>query len=123
VWGQGIAANDDPVSFPSGLITSYAESILTHYGEQGAIDLGVVGSAGMSELPGMTDASALQGDLAAALAAGIAPGRIQVFSLDGLFEMDDRADWVALPAPVAAPVDASTLEMRELFSSLDLLGD
>lgn len=121
VWGQGLAGG--PVSFPSGLITSYAESIVGHFGDQGAIDLGVVGSAGVSELPGMTDATALQGDLAAALAAGIPPGRIQVFSLDGLLEMDDRDQWVTLPTPVVAPVDASTLDMRELFFSLDLLGD
>jgi hypothetical protein len=121
VWGWTIA--DGPVSFPSGLITSYANSILTHFGDKGAIDLGIVGSAGVSELPGMTDAAALQGDIAAALAAGLPPGRIQVFSLDGLFEMDDRAAWVALPDPVVAPIDASTLEIRELFSNLDLLGD
>lgn len=121
VWGQAIA--DEPVSFPSGLITSYADSIVTHFGEQGAIDLGIVGSAGVSDLPGMTDAAQLQGDLAAALAAGIPAGRIQVFSLDGLFEMEDRAAWVTLPAPVAAPVDASTLEIRELFNSLDLISD
>lgn len=121
VWGQAIA--DGPVTFPSGLITSYASSILTHFGDQGAIDLGVVGSAGVSDLPGMTDAAQLQGDIAAALAAGIPPGRIQVFSLDGLLEMDDRATWMTLPDPAAAPVDASTLEIRELFNSLDLISD
>lgn len=121
VYGQAIA--DGPVSFPSGLITSYASSIVAHYGDQGAIDLGIVGSAGVGGLPGMTDAAQLQGDIAAALAAGIPPGRIQVFSLDGLFEMDDRAAWITLPEPAASPVDASTLEIRELFNSLDLFGD
>ncbi len=43
--------------------------------------------------------------------------------VEGLLEMDDRATWMTIPDPAVAPVDASTLEIRELFNSLDLISD
>ncbi|MFH2010814.1 MAG: hypothetical protein ABI333_29705 [bacterium] len=121
IWGQGIA--EAPVDFPPGLITSYARSIVEYYGERGAIDLGTIGSAGVGGINGYTDAADLQADIAAALAEGIPTGRIQLFSLDGLFEVTHPTDFVTIPTPAAAPIDASTLEMRNLFTSLDLIAN
>jgi len=65
----------------------------------------------------------LQADIAAALAEGMSPGRVSVYSLEGLVGRDDAAAWVAVPEPAAAEVDPSTEEIRALFQDLDALSD
>ena len=68
-------------------------------------------------------AAELQADLAAALAEGIPPGRLAIYSLEGILEKPDPDAWVALPAPRAAPIAEIDYDARGVFGSLDLLGN
>ncbi len=114
-------ALDDPeTTFTSGLITSYAGTALDAWGDRAALDLGSTGT-GISLTEPLASAAELQADLAAALAAGIPLERVQIYSLEGLRDRDDAADWVATPTPVAAAVDDATLELRDLIAALDLI--
>jgi hypothetical protein len=110
----------DPAPFTSGVVTSYARTAVAHFGDAAAVDLGTTGT-GIGVTSGLASAAELQADIAAALAEGIPPVRINVFSLEGLVDRDDAAAWLAVPTPAAAAIDHSTEQLRELFAGLDVL--
>jgi hypothetical protein len=113
------AANGQP--YDAGLVTSYAQTIVGKWGALGAVDLGTTG-AGVGVTMGLPGAADLQADLGAALAAGIAPGHLAVYSLEGLDGKPDAAAWVALPAPMAVPASPTDDQPRATFRTLALLG-
>lgn len=118
------AALEDPSErFGAGLAGSYAASAVLYWEERAGIDLGTTGRSGIGVPDGLADAAALQADFAAALDAGIAPGNVAIYSLEGLDDRDDAAAWVAVPEPAPAPPDPAAEEIRALFRDLDLLGD
>jgi hypothetical protein len=114
---------DPEARFTSGLISSYAATAVEHYGVRAGIDLGTTSALGIGTHEGLASAAELQADVAAALAEGVSPGRVSIYSLEGLLEHNDAPDWVAVPEPAAAEVDASTEEIRSLFQDLDALRD
>lgn len=109
------------VAYTSGLVGSYAGTIVQLWGERGAIDLGITGG-GVGTTGSLAGPAELQADIAAALAGGIPPGNVALFSLEGLAGDPDAAAWVAVPAPAAASPTANDEEVRETFRMLDLLG-
>ena len=121
---QFSAALDDPEQrFTSGLVSSYADDIVAHFGDRASIDLGTT-SGGISDHGGLESAAELQADLAASLASGIDVGATMIYSLEGTDDRDDTpSDWFAIPTPQSADPDAATEEIRALFATLDALGD
>jgi len=110
----------DPGSrFTSGLITSYARSIVQWYGDRSGIDLGTTGVTGVGIHDGLMDAGELHNDVGTAMAEGIPVGRIAVYSLEGVFEHPDPEDWVGIPTIKSIPVDPMTEDVRQLFRVLD----
>jgi hypothetical protein len=112
------APNGQP--YDSGLIASYAQTILGHFGDRAGIDVGTTGS-GIGVAQGLPDAASLQSDLAAARAAGIAPGHLSIYSLEGLDGKPDAPAWVTMPTPVAATPSAADNQLRATFRTLALL--
>lgn len=108
--------------YTAGLVTTYATTAVERWAELAGVDLGTTGS-GIGIETGIVSADEMQSDIAAALAAGIEPGRIAIYSLEGLRDKADRSDWVRLPAPRAAPPTATDEGARSTFSLLDSLED
>jgi len=108
--------------YTSGLVTSYARSIVQRWGARGGVDLGTTGS-GIGIAMGFASAADLQADIAAARAEGIAPGRIAIYSLEGLRDKPDAEAWLALPEARAAAIADRDADARGVFQSLDLLGN
>lgn len=108
-------------AYTSGLVTSYARSATAEWGARAAVDLGTTGG-GIGLTTGLASAAELQADIAAALAAGLDPGRVALFSLEGVLEKPDGPAWVALPAPRAAEPTTADEDAREVFRTLDALG-
>ncbi len=114
--------NADP-QLTAGIVSSYAQDIVKYWPERGAADLGTT-SGGVFSAAGISTAAELQADIAATLAAGIPADRINIYSLEGLDEHPDPADWVVVPAPVAASPGADDVSLREFLAGLDaLVGD
>lgn len=107
-------------AYTPGLIASYARSARAAYGPRAALDLGLTGRGPRPE-DGLGDAAELQADIAAALAEGLAPGDLAIFSLDGLRRVEDDAAWVQLPAPRPAAPSAADAAVRDLFRFIDAL--
>lgn len=103
-----------------GLVASYAASIVERFGARAAIDLGTTGS-GIGIPEGLPSAEALRADLAAALAEGIAPGNIAVYSLEGLDGRPDPERWVTQPPAQRALPTEDDEEPRGVFRALDSL--
>ncbi len=106
--------------YTSGLVGSYARSAVAKWGPRAAVDLGTTG-AGIGIPMGLPSAADLQSDIAAALAEGIAPGHVAVYSLEGVLGKADAPAWLHVPAPSAAAPLPSDLEPREQFQQLDAL--
>ena len=111
---------DDDTVFTPGLITSYADDIVTLYGERGALDLGTT-VEGVISADGFEDPDDLQADISAALAASVSVDRITLYSLEGVDERGDAAFWVQIPDAVEAPEDDATAEVRGLITAMDAL--
>ncbi len=116
------ALSDPEATFTSGLVTSYAETALTYYGDRAAIDLGTTGS-GIGTEVGQASPQELQADIAAALFTGIPVERIHLYSLEGALAHDTPSAWVQVPIPHQAEVDEATEEFRGLIAGLDELWD
>lgn len=117
------ALTEDPeASFTSGLVTSYAETIVEKFGERAGVDLGTTG-AGIGIEEGLASSAEMQADVAAALAAGIGAGRVAIYSLEGVIDRADAADWLAVPDPAAAEVCPATDQVRGTFAVLDAVAD
>ncbi len=112
------APNGQP--YDSGLIASYAQTIVARFGDRAGVDLGTTG-AGVGVTAGLPDAASLQSDLAAARAANVQPGRLAVYSLEGLDGKPDAPAWIALPAPLAATPSPADDQLRATFRTLALL--
>lgn len=107
-------------AYTPGLIASYARSARAAFGERGALDLGLTGRGPRPE-DGLGDAAELQADIAAALAEGMTPGDLAIFSLDGLRRVEDDAAWVQVPPARPAEPSAADLGVRDLFRFVDSL--
>lgn len=112
--------NMSKTPYTSGLIASYAKSAVAKWGPRAAVDLGTTG-AGIGIPMGLASAAELQSDIAAALAEGIAPGHVAIYSLEGVLDKADAPAWLRLPAPMAAVPTTTDLEPREQFQQLDAL--
>jgi len=112
------ALADPTQRFEPGLVSSYAASIRARFPESGGVGLGTTGSGMGTEEP-LAGPEELQADLAAALAAGIPLGQLDVFSLDGLVDREDAAQWIAEPEPAEPEPDPATEELRALLAALD----
>ncbi len=108
------------VPYTSGLVASYARSAVGKWGARAAVDLGTTG-AGIGIPTGLASAADLQSDIAAALAEGITPGHVAIYSLEGVIDKADAPAWLHLPAPAAATPTPGDLEPREQFQQLDAL--
>lgn len=109
----------DGSRYTSGLVASYAASVTEAYGDKGGLDLGMAGGPRLED--GLGDARELQADIAAALAAGLPPGSLSIFALDGLRRLEDAENWVKVPtAKVAEPSEADE-SLRAIFRLLDSL--
>ncbi|MCB9596379.1 MAG: hypothetical protein H6719_26895 [Sandaracinaceae bacterium] len=77
-----------------GLIRSYGVDARAHFGDRATLALGLVGTASVVELdaPPYDAPAQLAGDVAAALGAGIT--RVEVYSLDGMVELDAVEAWL-----------------------------
>jgi hypothetical protein len=109
-----------PDGFTPDLVYSYAVSARERYGDRAALDLGLVAAPGT--FTGYDEPSGLLADIAAARAAGIPHGQLNVFALDGLDGRADLAAWLpADPGAGAAPERSqSTEDVRNIFLLLDL---
>jgi hypothetical protein len=112
----------DKEPYSSGLVSSYAASIAAHFPGRAGIDLGSTGG-GIGLTAGLPDAQALQDDISAALAAGITIDRIQVFSLEGLFDKPDADAWVRSPQPQSFTASDADTALRALVAFLDQLSE
>lgn len=115
------ALEDETQEFSAGLISSYADTMFDHYGDRAALDLGTTGTVGIGVHAGLSE-DELQADLAAALVV-VPADHIAIYSLEGLDEHEDPAASVRLPSAERVEPDAATLEIRELFATLDALRD
>jgi hypothetical protein len=112
----------DGMPYTSSLITSYGLTIRQYWGDAGGVDLGTTGT-GIGVSHGLPDAAALQSDIAAALGVGIPPGRISIYSLEGLADKPDADAWVQLPAPQTLDVLGADDHIRTIFHLMDQLGN
>ena len=91
----------------SNLVYSYGRDAVKACGEKAAIDLGVIGHAGMVEGEGMTDVEEIRAQVGAAKEAGLT--RIHAYSLDGIVHLDEQDAWYeAFQAP-QRPADKEPL--------------
>ncbi len=116
IFAAGLS--DPEATFTPGLITSYAETAVTYYGDKAAIDLGTTGT-GIGTQVGLAGPEELQSDMAAALFAGIPLHHIHVYSLEGAAAHDTPSAWFVEPLPHEAEVDPATEEFRGLIQGLD----
>lgn len=104
-----------------GLVRSFAQDAVLHFGDRATIALGIVGSASIVEIDGplYDGPDTLADDVAAAREAGIE--RVEVYSLDGMVELGGPHDWLdatrAEPASFAIPPQARIV--RSAAASLD----
>lgn len=87
-----------------GLVRSYAADAALYFGDRATIALGIIGTASIVPLDGppYADPDALREDVAAALGGGVS--RIEVYSLDGMVELDDVEGWLdAVSAVPSSP--------------------
>ncbi|MBI5480957.1 MAG: hypothetical protein HY906_19010 [Deltaproteobacteria bacterium] len=106
--------------FTPDLVHSYAVSAVERYGDRAGLDLGLVAAPGT--FTGYDEPAGLLADIAAARAAGVPYGQLNVFALDGLDGRADFASWLPPdPGAGAAPERArSTDDVRNIFLLLDL---
>ena len=115
-YSANLLGTDDV--FGPGLVSSYAADIIDLYGDRAAIDVGATGP-GMLVHGGMTEPVELQGDIAAALAAGISLNAIHIYSLEGLVAQDDPHAWVAIPEPSAPSDETAVGSIRGWIQDMD----
>jgi len=115
------ALEDPEQQFTAGLVTSYADDMFEHFGDRAGLDLGTTGAVGIGVHDGLSTEE-LQEDLAAATAF-VAADHVAIYSLEGLDEHADPGAAVRHPAANAVEPDPATLEIRELFATLDALRD
>ncbi|MBI2890482.1 MAG: hypothetical protein HYY13_06815 [Nitrospirae bacterium] len=105
------------------LVYSYGRTTVELFGEKAALDLGTfLGKPDtFSGTAGYEDPSQLEADVRAAVAAGIPPERLHIFSLEGLISRPDPDPWFNwdLNNPSPPPTSATTTAVREFLSSLD----
>lgn len=108
-----------------GLVRSFANDAVAHFGDRATIALGIVGSATIVELDGpLYDApSTLADDVAAARSAGIA--RVEVYSLDGMVELGDPREWLDATQSGAEefPIPTQARIVRGAAAGLDAMLD
>ena len=100
------------------VVYDYGRTAKERFGERAALDIGIVADEGYRT------PDALAADVGAAFAAGYPPGRINVYSLQGVMaeETEALADaWVELPGVSSdpPPEDARVSLLRAMIQSLD----
>jgi hypothetical protein len=102
--------------FDPWLVHSYALSARELFGDAAAVDLGIVGFDDWASPQDLRD------DAAAAMAAGVDIGHMDVFALDQLLALDDPGAWTEgldLLQPAIPEQDEDLEELRELIQGLD----
>ena len=115
-YSASLLGTDD--GFGPGLVSSYAADIIDLYGDRAAIDVGATGPDQWGH-GGMTEPGELQGDIAAALDAGIPLNAIHIYSLEGLVDQDEPHAWVAIPEPSAVSDEAAVDSIRDWIRIMD----
>jgi len=106
------------------LVSSYGQDAVARYPGRAALDLGVFGSAGMTEGEGITDIETFRAQVGAAKRAGLE--RIHAYSLDGIVtDMADPDLWMeAFRGPAAAepvPTEPIVDAFRAVIQLIDRL--
>ncbi|MCC6215328.1 MAG: hypothetical protein IT376_10690 [Polyangiaceae bacterium] len=108
--------------FGPALIHDYARTAVERFGERAGIDLGIVGEVGLGVDPGdrYPDPDSLRADVAAALAAGVRPEHVRVYSLAGLLAEGGVARWLGggPPEPREPPPSRAVRGLRNLVGAL-----
>lgn len=102
------------------LVFDYAGTIAERWGARGSIALGTIGSVGKNtDSIGYTDRAALEADLDAAAAAGLA--KFHLFSLDGMEREGGVGEWIGELAiePMTPPSDDAVAQARAMVALLD----
>lgn len=104
------------------LVRTFARDAVDHYGAAAVIALGKVGSAGIfeSEENLYESPEILTADVAAAAAEGIT--RIEIYSLDGMVELNDTDDWLdaTITEPQTGGTSATADIVRAFVQTLDV---
>ena len=99
------------------VVKSYADTAVELFDDRAAIALGIVGSAGITEVAmPYPDAETLLADHAAA--RGSAVGSISIYSLDGLLQQSMPETWIDRDVPPTHPVDVTAEYVRNLVRGL-----
>jgi len=102
------------------VVRSYAATTMHLSGRWAGIAIGEIGSPGFPvPVPGYTDPSELQADLASCRAAGI--GSVSIFSLDGILEQGGLARWLDAPQVAAPRRDWRAARLRLALAAASLL--
>jgi hypothetical protein len=99
------------------LVFDYARTIAERWGERGSVALGPIGNSTASL--GYEDRTALEADLDAAAAAGLAS--FQLLSLDGMEREGGVGEWIGGLAiePMMPPTDDAVAQARAMVELLD----
>lgn len=112
----GGAMDGESHAFDPWLVHSYALSARELFGDAAALDLGIVGFDDWASPQDLRD------DAAAAMAAGIDIGNLDVFALDQLLALEEPRAWAeGLDSldPAVPEEDSALEDLREVIQSLD----
>lgn len=102
------------------LVFDYAATTAARWGDRAAIALGTVGDIGKNTSSvGYAERDALEADLDAAAAAGVA--KFHLFGLDGMEQRGGTAKWISKLeiAATAAPATDAVIDARAMVALLD----
>ncbi len=108
-------------SLSNDLIYSYAVDAVAHFGANAGADFGVIGDDPVSGAKGYETPAELSADISAAVAAGISPTRLHLYSYEEAALLPPLAPWLAFPAAPDIPAPATDPNVSALRSEFALL--